>query len=231
MEKTIAPQEMIVTMLKEKAVLKQDIYGNTMQSFALLKTVVKEVAHDLKHRASSIDKRITIDYRDVSDKQVELKVAGDRMVFLMHTNVFNFDIDHPMRKSSYIKNNPEKAYCGMICVYNFLADSFKYNRLNDIGYLIGRLFINHENHFFMDGKRQMGFLYNDIAHSILDKAKLKEIIFSVILYALDFDLLTPPYDAMSHVTLEEIKAAHLDEAITTGKRLGFKFQADTDVPD
>jgi hypothetical protein len=36
---------------------------------------------------------------------------------------------------------------------------------------------------------------------------------------------------MSQVTLEEIKAANLDEAITTGKRLGFKFQADTDVPD
>jgi hypothetical protein len=83
----------------------------------------------------------------------------------------------------------------------------------------------------VEGKRQLGFLYNNIAHSVLDKPKMREVVHSVILYCLDFDLLTPPFDAMSQVTLEEIKSAKLEEAMTTGKRLGFRFEADNDVPD
>ncbi|MGI8891892.1 MAG: hypothetical protein ACR2GN_00390 [Bacteroidia bacterium] len=231
MEKTVAPQDLILEILKEKGVLKQNIYANTKVKFSMLKQVVKEVAHDLKKRVETIDKRLIIEFNDISDVQAELKVAGDRMVFLMHTNVFNFDSDHHIRSTSYISQHPENAYCGMIYIYNFLADSFKYNRLNDIGYLVGRLFINHEGHFFVEGKRQLGFLYNNIAHSVLDKAKMREVVHSVILYCLDFDLLSPPYDAMSQVTLEEIKSAKLEEAMTTGKRLGFRFEADTDIPD
>jgi len=34
----------------------------------------------------------------------------------------------------------------MISIYNFLSDSFKFNRVNDIGYLIARVFTNKENH-------------------------------------------------------------------------------------
>ena len=231
MEKTASPQELILAILKEKAVLKQDIYLNTKNKFSMLKQVVKETAHELKKKVSSIDKRLIIEYNDISEVQAELKVAGDRMVFLMHTNVFNFDLDHPVRKSSYISQHPENAYCGMIYVYNFLADSFKYNRLNDIGYLVARIFINHEDHFFVDGKRQLGFLYNNITHSAIDKQKMKEVVHSVILYCLDFDLLAPPYDAMSQITIDEIKSSGMEEAMTTGKRLGFRFEADTDVPD
>jgi hypothetical protein len=231
MENTPSPQELILNILKEKAVLKQNIYEITGNKFILLKQVVKEVVHDLKKQTQAIDKRIIIEFNDISEIQAELKVAGDRMVFLMHTNIFNFDSDHPMRKTSYISQHPENAYCGMIYIYNFLADSFKYNRLNDIGYLVGRLFINHESHFFVDGKRQLGFLYNDIAHAVLDKEKIRDVIHSVILYCLDFDLLSPPYDTMSQVTLEEIKSVNLEEAMTTGKRLGFRFQADSDIPD
>jgi hypothetical protein len=231
MENTPSPQELILKILKEKAVLKQNIFDITRSKFILLKQVVKEVAHDLKKQTQTIDKRIIIEFNDISEVQAELKVAGDRMVFLMHTNIFNFDSDHPMRKASYISQHPENAYCGMIYIYNFLADSFKYNRLNDIGYLVGRLFINHESHFFVDGKRQLGFLYNDITHAVLDNEKIRDVIHSVILYCLDFDLLSPPYDTMSQVTLEEIKSVNLEEAMTTGKRLGFRFQADSDIPD
>ena len=43
--------------------------------------------------------------------------------------------------TSYVKEDKNRSYCGVIHLYNFLADSFKYNRLNDVGYLIGRVFI------------------------------------------------------------------------------------------
>ena len=66
----------------------------------------------------------------------------------MHTNTFSFDKSHQIWNSSYVKEDEYKAYCGVINVYNFLSDSFKYNRANDLGYMIGRLFINKEKHFF-----------------------------------------------------------------------------------
>ena len=55
----------------------------------------------------------------------------------------------------------------MINIYNFLADSFKYNRLNDVGYLVGRVFLNKDLHYFVEGKRQLGFLYNDFVNDKL----------------------------------------------------------------
>ena len=48
-------------------------------------------------------------------------------------------------------NRQYRTYCGVINMYNFLSDSFKYNRENDLGYLIGRMFINKEN-TFVEGK-------------------------------------------------------------------------------
>ena len=131
-------------------------------------------------------------------------------------------------KTSYLKENPQRGYCGLINVYNFLNDSFKYNRLNDVGYLIGRLFINHENHYMVEGKRQLGFLYNDFINSTIDKDQFKSIVQSAILYALDFDLLMPNYDIVKEVSVNQVKQISDTLKMRTGKRLGFVFQNNND---
>ena len=45
----------------------------------------------------------------------------------------------------------------MINIYNFLSDSFVYDRERDLGYLVARVFLNKEGHFFVQGKKQLGF--------------------------------------------------------------------------
>ena len=102
-------------------------------------------------------------------------------------------------KQAYLSENENRGYCGIINIYNFLNDSFKYNRSNDLGYLVGRIFVNFENHFMVEGKRQLGFLYNDFINNVLDKDQLKSIIQSSIIYCLDFDLLVPNYDLIKEV--------------------------------
>jgi len=97
------------------------------------------------------------------------------------------------------------SYCGIIYIYNFLADSFKYNRLDDLGYLIGRIFINRENHYFVEGKRQMGFLYNNFGTAVIDKKALRAIIETAIMYAMEFDLLVPPYDVVKIASVVQTK--------------------------
>ena len=223
-----AGKELIMKVLKEKSSLKQDIFHKNLKVFEELKFIVKEVAVELKNDVEKIDKRIAVDYKDKGPYEIELKVAGDILIFYMHTNIFEFDKSHPMWKTSYVRDVPSRSFCGMLNVYNFLADSFKYNRVNDVGYMIARIFINNESHYFVEGKRQLGFLYNDFPNKVIDRQTLKNIVESAIIYALDFDLFTPPFDEMQEISISQILEASENMRIKTGKRLSFRFQSDSD---
>ena len=223
-----AAQELIFHTVKDKSVLKQDVFNNIILNFKILKQVLKEIGDDLSSRIESVDERVIIEYKDTGEFEAQLRVAGDVLVFHMHTNVFKFDSQNSLWNTSYFKENGNRGYCGLINVYNFLNDSIKYNRVNDSGYMIGRVFVNAENHFMVEGKRQMGFLYNDIINSVIDKEKMKAIIQSAVLYTLDFDLLIPPYDQVKEVSVLEIQQLSDKLKLKTAKRLGFQFKADSD---
>ena len=221
-------QDLLFNLIKEKGVLKQDVFSNIILNFKVLKNVLKEIGDDLSDRIANEDERVIIEYKDSGEFEAQLRVAGDLLVFQMHSNVFKFNIENSLWKSSYLSENPNRGFCGLINVYNFLNDSFKYNRSNDLGYLIGRLFINHENHFMVQGKRQLGFLYNDFINAVIDKEKLKSIVQSAILYSLDFDLLVPSYDLVNQVSVNQVKQVSDDLKLRTAKRLGFVFQNNND---
>ena len=222
------PRDMILNMLRTKSGMKQDVYARTIDLFGRLKVTVQEVAKDLEEAMASADKRITVKYTDKGEMACELKVAGDTIIFHMHTNVFKLEQTHSLWKTSYMAEDELRGYFGVINMYNFLSDSFKYNRERDLGYLVARLFQNKDGHFFVQGKRQLGFLYNDLANNTIDAAKLKQVLHSAILYVLDFDLLTPPYDQVNQVTVSEVNELNANMQISTGKRLGFRFQADVE---
>ena len=221
-------QDLLFNLIKDKGVLKQDVFSNIILNFKVLKSVLKEIGDDLSDRIANEDERVIIEYKDSGEFEAQLRVAGDLLVFQMHSNVFKFNMENSLWKSSYLSENPNRGFCGLINVYNFLNDSFKYNRSNDLGYLIGRLFINHENHFMVQGKRQLGFLYNDFINAVIDKEKLKSIVQSAILYSLDFDLLVPSYDLVNQVSVNQVKQVSDDLKLRTAKRLGFVFQNNND---
>ena len=221
-------QDLLFNLIKDKGVLKQDVFSNIILNFKVLKSVLKEIGDDLSDRIAKEDERVIIEYKDSGEFEAQLRVAGDLLVFQMHSNVFKFNLENSLWKSSYLSENPNRGFCGLINVYNFLNDSFKYNRSNDLGYLIGRLFINHENHFMVQGKRQLGFLYNDFINAVIDKEKLKSIVQSAILYSLDFDLLVPSYDLVNQVSVNQVKQVGDDLKLRTAKRLGFVFQNNND---
>lgn len=224
-------REQILKMLREKSVMKQDVYRNTHLAIDMIKEAIKEIAEDLRKEAGQIDKRIGIDYRFPSDHEIELKVAGDMLVFYMHSNVFEFDKSHPMFKTGYIKQNEFNSYSGIIYVYNFLADSFKYNRLQDLGYLISRIFVNKESRFFMESKPPLGYKYTNFSAEPVTKEVLKEIIYDLIIHAISFDLYTPPADAVREISLNEIQERVQSDKMKTGKRLGFNSQSDGSISD
>ena len=227
-KKQATPRELIIKLLEEKSSLKQDIYHNMLKQFAEFKIVLKRISSELSLHMQAFDKRVVVECKDKGEFEVEFRVAGDVLIFHMHTNIFEFDKSHPIWKTSYVKDQPKNSFCGMIVVYNFLADSFKFNRVNDVGYMVARIFVNQENHYFVEGKRQMGFLYNDFMNGLMDKEAIIKVVESIILYSLDFDLLTPPFDAVKEVSVSEIQEAANAMQLKTGKRLGFWFQSDSD---
>lgn len=227
MEK-LSPHELILKSLKEKSSMKQDVYEKTLQAFNLMKSIAFDIVRDIKADPSHIDKRVVVEYRERGEFEFEIRISGDLLIFAMHTNIFEFDKSHLIWRSSYLKEDHYRSYCGMINIYNFLNDSFRYNRMNDLGYLIGRMFTNKENHYFLEGKRQLGFLYNDFVHATIDEKAIRSVLESTILYCLNFDLYTPPFDSIKEISVSEMQAASESMQIKTGKRLGFRFQADSD---
>jgi hypothetical protein len=225
-KKPIAAEQLILSTLVEKSGMKQKVYDTTFEAFNMIKDVLHEMSNDLNNSLKGLDKRVKLEYRDRGKFEAEIRVAGDILIFSMHTNVFEFDRDHSIWKLSYVQQDKLNSYCGVINVYNFLTDSFKYNRQDDLGYLIGRLFINRESHYFVEGKRQMGFLYNNFGQAILDKESLRKIIETSILYSLEFDLLVPPYDMVKIASVAQMNTKIESSKLQTGKRLGFKFNSD-----
>ena len=210
-----------------KTNLKQEVYGKAVSSFALLKEVLKELADDYRNKLKDkVDDSVLPVYQEKGPFEAEFRLGGDMLIFSMHSNVFVFNREHPIWKLDYIKANPLNSYCGVFNIYNFLADSFKYNRSEDLGYLIARIFVNRENHFFVEGKRQSSELVKDFGSDEMTKEYMKEIIETAVQYAIDFDLLVPPYDQVKIVTVDQMNAEINNSKIQTGKRLGFKFNSD-----
>ncbi len=216
----------LLDRLKTKAATKRIVFDNTFNVFSRLKEILHEYAEVNDPLARAINKDITVEYSDKGEYEAQLKVAGDMLLFTMHSNVFEFPKDHVIMRSSYVKLDPMRSYCGVIYIYNFLYDSFRYNRYNDIGYLVARIFINKEFHFIVEGKRQMEFLNNTFNGKKLDDAALKKILETAVTYSLDFDLLLTPYDDIKEVTVAEMMEYMQNMNLRTGKRLGFRFQAD-----
>jgi hypothetical protein len=216
----------IIGTLKEKSLLKQKVYDNTFESFCIVKEVLKGLAKEINGSLGGTDPRIRLEYTDRSNFDAQIKVAADILLFSMHSNIFQFDREHPAWKTAYIQKNKYNAYSGIINIYNFLADSFRYSRMDDLGYLIARIFINHEKQYFVEGKRQMGMLFTNYGNEEITKQSLQLIISTAIQYSLEFDLLVPPYDTVKIATVGQAEAKIQHSRVTTGKRLGFQFNSD-----
>jgi len=78
----------------------------------------------------------------------------------------------------------------------------------------------------MEGKGQLGFLFRDLKNGKLTDEVICQIIQSCFSFAIEFDLITPPYELIQEVSLHQVNAISSDLHLATGKRLGFKFKVE-----
>lgn len=219
----------VISALLSKTTTKQRIVKNTLSHFEQTKASLSAVVKEICAQIAEKDSEVSVEYKDNGKFEAQIKFGGDMLFFSMHTNVFTFDINHPIQKLKYVQEDGIRAYCGMIEIYNFLADSITYGRMNDVGYLMARIFINHENHFFTEGKGQFAFLYGDFEKQIFSQEIMHEMIQTVVLYSIQFDLWAPSLTEVEELTvLEKIQQTGMT-AHKTAKRLGFTMHHESDL--
>ncbi len=224
----LTPYQNILKLLEHKAVMKQQIFRTTKTVFDRFKTQLEELGDKMRADFKEKDPDVEIHYSEKGEFEAQLKFSGDVLVISMHSNVFSFPPEHAVNQLKYVKDNPARKYCGVIHFHNFLADSIKYNRSSDMGYLLGRIFINSEEHFFVEGQSQLGFLFNSFGKGKLQQSQILEILQLAIVYCMDFDLLTPPFESVRQITLEEKQFMGANSGYPTGKRMGYKFRTELD---
>ncbi len=214
-------------LLVSKGELKQNVFQETLNSMLLFKEAAKEFDEYYRDEYEEEHDRVTVHYTNRNQYEFQLKFAGDILVFLMHTNIFEFSRDHEVMRTPYIKEDKERSYCGSIQIFNFLSDSFKYNRINDLGYMIGRIMINKDGHYYVEGKRELAKVFNNFSSNRLDAEAAHSILRSAIEYTINFDLLLPNYDEIKIITVNDmLQFEDQNMPLKTGKRLGFRFEQD-----
>lgn len=229
--KVKAGRDLIIDALKETACLKQQVYSESRKSFTEFKQVLSSLESSIAPEISKTDERVDVHFKDIGDYEAHFFFGGDMLLFNHHTNIFNFEDEHGIHKLPYVVDDPSRSYCAMISIYNFLADSFRFNRVNDVGTQIARIFINRDNHFFVEGKGQLGFLYDNFEAMTLTPEYVRAIVESAILFTIDFDLLAPSFDETANITLEQKIMMSGRTPMSTAKRMGYKFKAEQERPE
>ncbi len=224
MEEKNTVRDGIIDLLLNKAAMKQDIADYSEKVFEQFKVVMLDEIEILKKTVD--DTRVRMKLKDKGKYEFRVSIGSDILVFQLHRNVFKLPEENPLWKTPYLEENGANGFFGMINIYNFLAESFEQNRLNDAGYLIGRVYLNHEEKFMVEGKGQLGFLFRDLANSKMNDDIIRHVLQVSMAFAIEFDLITPPYELVQEVSVGQIKMISSDLQVATGKRLGFKFATD-----
>ncbi|MTI41890.1 hypothetical protein [Fulvivirga lutimaris] len=215
------PIEHIASLIESKSAVKQEAYRKLCNNFKLLEKEAKMVVKQINEKISKKDKDIILEVEYISDQEFHIRAAGDLLIFIMHTNIIVLDEAHGFNKSPYVQENAHNKYLGQINVYNFMADSLKFNRLNDPGYLLARLFINHEGRFLVEGERQLNFMFENVSEKPISNFDLNVIIQLVISQSIDNDLITSPFPNIRVISLNQ--KMEKTQALGPGYKIGFQM--------
>jgi hypothetical protein len=214
------PIDCIKNLLENKSTAKQATYRHIVNAFAIITNEAKHVVDELQRRAHPNDQDVTVEFNVISEHEFDVKLAGDMLIFVMHTNIVTFEDSHAIMTEEYIKQNDVNRYFGQIMIYNFMADSLRFNRSNDPGYLLARLLINHDNRFFIEGEKELAE-YNKISTQPITEDILRHMVKIVLKMAIENDLIAPPFTQVKSITLHQ-KREHTPE-LGGGQKIGFRM--------
>jgi len=213
--------------LMQKSTAKQLIYRNTQAAFDCLRQVSQELVVELSHKLNPLDASVVIEYRSINEMEFHIRFSGDLLVFVMHSNIVTFPEDYGPMPTPYVVADFRRRYFGHVMAYNFMADSIKYQRLNDPGYLVGRLLVNIENHYFLEGVQQLELPDNDMSDNLVTPEALRLFVESAMIAAVNNDLIAPLLPEIKKIT---VKQKIENQQISRGSKVGFSFSHEQQQP-
>jgi hypothetical protein len=213
--------EAIYEGLKQKSSAKQSIYRNTKETFDQLRKISTDLVLVLRNKITPVDSNVVIEYRNINDFEFHVKFSGDLLIFIMHSNVITLPDSHPLMETAYVNQDFKRRFFGHIMAYNFMADSIKFSRLSDPGYLLGRFLINIENHYYLEGVKQLDLANaTDMAQNKIDEEALRLFVESAMIASVNNDLVGPGLEDISKIT---VKQKMENQQVSRGQKLGFVF--------
>lgn len=211
----------IINKIETTIQLKQKLFEQVTSFFTDLEKTCREVAIELQKK--SANNAIAVKIEKINDYEFLFRVGGDVLVFILQSNIVRLSDDAYISKSKYLKDDITLRYFGQVLVYNFLADTLTYGRLDDPGYLISRILINRENHFFLEGDRKIVFEFPELKDNPITKDKNRKLVENLVLSALNNDLLAPNFNDIMLISYHQ-KLEHTS-SMGNPKKIGFDFFA------
>ena len=117
-EHLINPSRLVKALIR-KSSLKQEVYFKTLEVFHQFKTESERFIASNQAKVLRSKFPLLFEYRERGDFQFELRFGTDILIFMMHTNVFEFPRSHEVMKTDYIRQDKNRSYCGNIMIFNF----------------------------------------------------------------------------------------------------------------
>jgi len=212
---------LIAQGLREKSSAKQAIFRATQAAFTLLRQVSQQLCLELTQKVTAdADASVKIECQPINEMEFHIRFSGDLLVFIMHSNIVTFPDDFGPLNTPYVAADFRRRFFGHIMAYNFMADSIRYQRLNDPGYLLGRLLINIDSHYFLEGVQQLELPGHDMSASTVTAESLRLFVESAMIAAVNNDLIAPPLDDIQKIN---VKQKLENQQVSRGSKVGFSF--------
>lgn len=213
--------------LRQKATAKQTIWQNAQAVFEQLRHVSQEIVRLLAQRLSPADTGVVIEYRSVSEFEFHIRFSGDLLVFVLHSNVVTFAEDDPLLQGEYVAEDFRRRFFGHIMAYNFMADALRYARMQDTGYLMGRLLVNIEQKLFLEGAQELNMPIAErqaLQPLEMGYGTLRQFVESAMIAAVNNDLLAPDLDSIRQLTVKQ--KLENQQLNAPPRKVGFTFGSD-----
>jgi hypothetical protein len=213
--------DLIASGLREKSSAKQAIFRATQAAFTLLRQTSQQLCLELTQKVTTdADASVKIECLPINEMEFHIRFSGDLLVFVMHSNIVTFPDSFAPLNTPYVEADFRRRFFGHIMAYNFMADSIRYQRLNDPGYLLGRLLINIDSHYFLEGVQQLELPDPDMSRSAVTAESLRLFVESAMIAAVNNDLIAPPLTEIQRIN---VKQKLENQQVSRGSKVGFNF--------
>lgn len=216
------PLEHLKESLETRALLKQRIWHISQEAFKVLESESKILADKLTEEIKT--KEVVVEVINTSDHEFNMKFGSDVLVFALQTNIVTFEEGNHLLKTKQIKKNSDLAYFGQIMIYDFLADSIKYERTGDSGYLIARILININNHMYIEGVRELHYLFPGTNGTEANHKNISLLVKKALSVTIESDLIGKEFNQIQSITLGEKLTRNKE--VGHGSKIGFRMSLD-----